>query len=69
MPGGRTGTAAYRYIVFVVDGKSGQVRQTIIYDQQGGTNKLSFSDVQQNKNIEDGKFKFSPPAGTQIIKP
>jgi outer membrane lipoprotein carrier protein len=65
----KTGTAAYRYLVFVVDGKSGQVKQTIIYDQQGGTNKLSFSDVQQNKSIDDGKFRFSPPAGTQIIKP
>jgi outer membrane lipoprotein carrier protein len=65
----KTGTAAYRYLVFIVDGKSGQVKQTIIYDQQGGTNKLSFSDVQQNKSIDDGKFKFSPPAGTQIIKP
>jgi outer membrane lipoprotein carrier protein len=65
----KAGTAAYRYLVFAVDGKSGQVRQTIIYDQQGGTNKLSFSDVQQNKSIDDGKFKFSPPAGTQIIKP
>lgn len=65
----KTGTAAYRYIVFVVDAKSGAVRQTIVYDQQGGTNKLTFSDVQQNKSVDDGKFKFSPPAGTQIIKP
>jgi outer membrane lipoprotein carrier protein len=65
----KTGTAAYRYLVFVVDEKTGQVKQTLIYDQQGGTNKLSFSDVQQNKSIDDGKFKFSPPTGTQIIKP
>jgi outer membrane lipoprotein carrier protein len=64
----KSGTVAYRYLVFIVDGKSGQVRQTIIYDQQGGSNKLSFSDVQQNKSIDDGKFKFTPPAGTQIIK-
>ena len=31
----KVGTTAYRYIVFVVDGKSGQVRQTIIYGQDG----------------------------------
>ena len=32
----KQGTAAYRYLVFVTDGKSGQVKQTLIYDQQGG---------------------------------
>ncbi len=65
----KVGTAAYRYLVFVVDGKSGQVKQTIIYGQDGSTNRLSFVDVQQNKGVDDGKFKFSPPAGTHILKP
>lgn len=65
----KTGTAAYRYLVFVVDGKTGQVRRTIIYGQDGSINRLSFVDVQQNKGVEDGKFKFSPPAGTHILKP
>jgi outer membrane lipoprotein carrier protein len=65
----KVGTTAYRYIVFVVDAKLGQVKQTIIYGQDGSTNKLSFADVQQNKGVDDGKFKFSPPAGTHILKP
>ncbi len=65
----KVGTAAYRYLVFGVDPKSGQVKETIIYDQQGGTNKLVFSDVQQNPSLDDAKFKFSPPSGTQILKP
>jgi outer membrane lipoprotein carrier protein len=65
----KTGTTAYRYLVFVVDGKSGQVRQTIIYDQTGATNRLSFADVQQNRGVDDGKFKFSPPAGTHVLTP
>jgi len=64
----KVGTTAYRYIVFVVDAKSGQVKQTIIYGQDGSTNRLSFADVLQNKGVDDGKFKFSPPAGTHIIK-
>ena len=50
-------------------GKSGMVKQTIIYDQQGGTNKLTFVEVQQNKGVDDGKFKFAPPAGTHILSP
>jgi len=65
----KVGTAAYRYLVFVVDGKSGMVKQTIIYDQQGGTNKLTFAEVRQNKGVDDGKFKFAPPAGTHILTP
>jgi outer membrane lipoprotein carrier protein len=65
----KTGTAAYRYLVFVVDGKSGQVKETVIYDQQGGTNRLKFANVTQNKGVSDDKFKFSPPAGTHILKP
>ena len=67
--GAEGGHAAYRYIVFVVDAKSGQVKQTIIYGQDGSTNRLSFVDVQQNKGVDDGKFKFSPPSGTHILKP
>ena len=65
----KVGTTAYRYLVFVVDDKSGQVKETIIYGQDGSINKLSFADVQQNKGVEDGKFKFAPPAGTHILKP
>ena len=65
----KTGTAAYRYLVFIVDGKSGMVKQTIIYDQTGATNRLRFGDVQQNRGVEDGKFKFAPPSGTKILTP
>ncbi|MCA1662763.1 MAG: outer membrane lipoprotein chaperone LolA [Myxococcales bacterium] len=65
----KLGTTAYRYLVFVVDDKSGQVRRTIIYGQDGSTNRLSFLEVQQNKGVDDGKFKFSPPSGTHILKP
>jgi outer membrane lipoprotein carrier protein len=65
----KVGTTAYRYLVFVVDGKSGQVKQTVIYGQDGSTNRLTFVDVQQNKGVDDGKFRFAPPAGTHILKP
>jgi outer membrane lipoprotein carrier protein len=65
----KVGTTAYRYLVFVVDGKSGQVAETIIYGQDGSINRLRFVDVQQNKGVDDAKFKFSPPAGTHILKP
>jgi outer membrane lipoprotein carrier protein len=63
----KTATTAYRYLLFVVDSKTGLVRETVIYDQQGGTNHLTFSNVETNKGVDDAKFRFSPPAGTKIL--
>jgi outer membrane lipoprotein carrier protein len=60
-------TAAYRYLLFVVDPATGMVLESVIYDQQGGTNRLAFSAVETNKGAPDAKFKFSPPAGTKIL--
>jgi outer membrane lipoprotein carrier protein len=60
-------TAAYRYLLFVVDPKSGLVKETIIFEENGGTNHLTFSAVETNRGADDGKFKFTPPAGTKIL--
>lgn len=61
-------TAQYRYLEFVVDATSGLVRQTWLYDQQGGSNHFAFSDVETNRGVADGRFRFSPPEGTRIIQ-
>jgi outer membrane lipoprotein carrier protein len=63
----KTPTAAYRYLLFVVEPQSGLVRGTIIYDQQGGTNQLTFTNVETNRGVADSKFKFTPPRGTRIL--
>lgn len=65
----RKATPQYRYLEFVVDGKSHMVKQSVLYDQQGGENHLRFLDVKVNQGVSDGKFGFSPPAGTRIIRP
>jgi outer membrane lipoprotein carrier protein len=65
----KSGTTQYRYLEFIVDAKTGMVKETVIYDQQGGTNRLTFSNVEQNKGVADGKFTFTPPAGTKILNP
>lgn len=62
-------SSAYHHLVFVVDASTGQVKQTIIFDHQGGKNRMTFSAFELNKGIEDARFKFSPPAGTKIIQP
>ena len=51
----------------VARGLGAGVSEELIYDQQGGTNKLTFSALEQNRGVDDSKFKFTPPAGTKIL--
>lgn len=64
-------TAQYRYLVFVVHPRTFMVKETLLYDQQGGTNHLVFSNVELNpkSGLEDSRFSFTPPPGTKIINP
>ncbi len=62
-------TAQYRFLYFVTDAKTAMVKETVVHDQQGGVNHMTFRDVEINKGVGDGKFQFSPPAGTRIISP
>src|SRR5258706_349919 len=62
-------TAQYRYLVFVVDPKSAMVKESVVYDQQGGVNHLTFREVETNRAVPDARFSFSPPAGTKILRP
>jgi outer membrane lipoprotein carrier protein len=62
-------SGAYKSLLFVVDPKTGVVNGTVVYDQQGGESRLRFTSIEANKGVDDGKFKFTPPAGTRIMKP
>jgi outer membrane lipoprotein carrier protein len=64
-------TAQYKHLVFVVDPQSLMVKQTLLYDQQGGTNHLTFAAIETNlkAGVDDSRFSFTPPEGTKIINP
>lgn len=62
-------TAQYRFLYFVVDPKSYMVKESLVYDQQGGVNRMRFRDIETNKGLGNAKFEFTPPEGTKIIKP
>lgn len=63
-------TAQYKHLVFVVNPKTFMVKETLLYDQQGGTNHLVFSAIEINpKSLDDSRFSFTPPTGTKIINP
>jgi outer membrane lipoprotein carrier protein len=64
-------TAQYRHLLFVVNPRTYVVKETMLFDQQGGTNDLQFSAIEQNpkSGVDDSRFSFTPPAGTKIINP
>ena len=54
-------------LLFVVDPKTFDVRESVITDGQGNTNDLTFADIKTNTKIPDGEFRWSPPSGTRVI--
>ena len=67
----KVATAQYRYLVFVVSPTTHLVKETLLYDQQGGSNHIVFSAIETNPKtgIDDSRFAFTPPANTKIITP
>jgi outer membrane lipoprotein carrier protein len=59
--------AQVKTILFVVDPKSFDVRESVITDQQGNVNDMLFSEIRVNAAIPDSTFKWAPPAGVRLI--
>lgn len=62
-------TPAYQKVLFYVDAQTAQVRRVLIVDGQGNRNRFDFENPRVNEPIREGQFKFTPPPGTQVIKP
>lgn len=62
-------TPAYTKVLFYVDSQTAQVRRVLIVDGQGNRNRFDFANPRVNEAVKEDLFKFSPPAGTQIIRP
>lgn len=54
-------------ILFVVDPRTFDVRESVITDAQGNVNHLVFSDIRVNTKVPDALFKFTPPGGVRVI--
>lgn len=67
----KVATAQYRYLVFVVSPTTHLVKETLLFDQQGGSNHIVFSTIETNPKtgVDDSRFAFTPPANTKIITP
>jgi outer membrane lipoprotein carrier protein len=62
-------TPAYQKILLYVDSGTYQVRRVLLLDAQGNRNRFDFVAPSVNQKVPAGEFSFTPPAGTQVIKP
>ncbi len=62
-------TPAYQQVFFFVDARTFHVRRVIIQDAQGNRNRFDFLTAEVNTKPQRGEFVFTPPNGTQVIKP
>jgi outer membrane lipoprotein carrier protein len=63
----KTPQAQVKTIQFVVDPRTFDVRESVITDQQGNVNDLTFADIRVNTRVPETLFKFTPPVGTRVI--
>jgi len=63
----KTPQAQVKTILFVVDPKTYDVRESVITDAQGNTNDLVFADIRVNTKVPETLFHFTPPAGVRVI--
>ena len=54
-------------ILFVVDPKTFDVRESVITDGQGNLNDLTFADIKTNSHLPESEFHFAPPPGVRVI--
>ncbi len=48
-------------------GAAGDVRVMVLQSKLGQTTRLEFSDVKRNIRVDDSRFRFTPPAGVDVV--
>ena len=60
---------AYTKVFFYVDASTSQVRRVMVLDGQGNRNRFDFENPRVNEPVDQAQFKFTPPAGTTVVRP
>ncbi len=63
-----TPSSQFSMLHFVVSPSDWQVRETVVFDALGNTNRLIFESVRQNIGLPDEGFSFTPPEGATRIE-
>ncbi len=56
-------------VFFYIDKQTNQVRRLVMLDPQGNRNRFDFDAPRVNEPVKPETFRFTPPDGTQIIRP
>lgn len=59
--------ATYTRLVLVMDPKSSQVNESILYEASGNTNRFKFRSPKINSGLAAATFSFTPPPGVEVI--
>jgi outer membrane lipoprotein carrier protein len=62
-------TPAYQKVFLYVDAGTFQVRRVMMLDAQRNRNRFDFVNPEVNGKPPQGEFSFTPPPGTQVIRP
>lgn len=65
----RSPTPAFQKILFYIDSKTFQVRRVLLIDAQKNRNRFDFDTARVNETVPPSLFQFTPPAGTNVVKP
>jgi outer membrane lipoprotein carrier protein len=65
----KVATPSYQKVLFYVDKDTSQVRRVLIVDGQGNLNKFTFDSPRVNEPVSPGVFTFTPPPGTNVVRP
>src|SRR6185369_14099546 len=57
----------YKSIYFIVDPATFYVTESVLVNDQGDVNDITFSDLKVNTKVPDDLFKFKAPADTRVI--
>jgi outer membrane lipoprotein carrier protein len=62
-------TPAYQKVFLYIDAGTYQVRRVMLLDAQRNRNRFDFLNPEVNTKTAPGEFSFTPPPGTQVIRP
>lgn len=60
--------ATYKKLVLLVDTKTGEVKESTLYETSGNTNRFRFRDAKLNQQLKVSRFDYAPPEGWEVIK-
>lgn len=56
-------------LLLYVDDATSQVRRVLVVDGQGNKNRFDFTAPRVNEPVAEDAFRFTPPPGTNLVKP